>query len=102
MSAQQFLEGPLAEWVGPALLLVGRCREGGEIRAGLFWLRDARLDIIDLLPGAADTSYAALAQLDETARLLTYDSPHEVDTGNRGPSSICLAKLALELVTLSG
>jgi hypothetical protein len=94
--AQRFLQGPMLERIGQRLLVVGRCREGGEFRTGLFWLRDARLDLISLLPSGGDTSYAALATAGEGRWLLSYYSSHEYDTGSRGPAAIYLATLAGE------
>lgn len=66
------------------------------MHTGLFWLRGARLDLIDLLPRGRDTPFAALAQTGENTWLLSYYSTHEVDTGNRGQSPTYLAKLSLE------
>jgi len=93
-SAQRFLQGPMLERIGQRMLVVGRCREGGEVRTGLFWLRDTRLDLIGLLPSGGDTSYAALAPGGEGRWLLSYYSSHEYDTGSRGPAAIYLATLA--------
>jgi len=95
-SANRFLQGPMLERIGERLLVAGRCREGGEMRTGLFWLDGANLELIELLPSGGDTSYAAMAPAGEGHWLLSYYSSHEYTTGSRGPAAIYLAELALE------
>jgi len=93
LSSDRFLQGPMLEWIGEHLLVAGRCRERGELRTGLFWLRDARLKLIRLLPSGGDTSYAAIAPAGDERWLLSYYSSREYRTGSRGPAAIYVAGL---------
>jgi hypothetical protein len=84
----------LLERIGQRLLVVGRCQEEGQVQTGLSWPRDARLDLISLLPSGGDTSHAALAPAGEGHWMLSYYPSHEVATGSCGLAAIYLGMLA--------
>ena len=78
----RWLQGPMMQRTGEGLLVAGRCRVDGEIRTGLFWLKEASLKFISSLPSGKDTSYAGMVQTGGGRALLSYYSGHKFDSGS--------------------